>query len=79
MDDKWIKETEESDKNGNLVGRLQPLLITACQRKLLNLDVIKVLVEDFHVDINAKIEPDCRKAWHIPTAVHALAVCQYWW
>ncbi|CZR68979.1 uncharacterized protein PAC_18880 [Phialocephala subalpina] len=71
MNDAWIEETEKT--NVNLPGRLKQLLLIACGRKIWNLDVIKVLVDDFKVDINAR----CKK--ENITALHVLASSQHWW
>ena len=46
----WIKETEITDMN--LPGILRPILPTACERAVPNLNTIKVLVEKLGVDFN---------------------------
>jgi ankyrin repeat protein len=69
MTEEWIKETEKTEIN--LPGRLKQPLLIACARKVPNLDVIKVLVEDFQVDVNAKYKDE--------TAVHILSACRHWW
>lgn len=71
MNEAWIEETEKT--NINLPGRLKQLLPIACGRRIWNLDVIKVLVEDFKVDVNARCKKDNA------TALHVLAGSQHWW
>lgn len=62
--------------------RPDPLLVAACRRDLPNLEVVKVLVEDFKVDVNGQNRwaPGC---WQPPgsceTALHALARGTHWW
>ena len=56
----------------------QPLLHTACRRELPNMNVIKVLVDKFGVDVNARavVNGDSLTG---ESALHVLASGQYWW
>jgi hypothetical protein len=66
-------------------GFVYPLLFTACQRELPNMDVVRVLVETLNVDVNARrnAKPgENSYADSIPggmTALHCLAFGNHWW
>ncbi|KAJ5987256.1 hypothetical protein N7451_011621 [Penicillium sp. IBT 35674x] len=76
----WALDPDES----NLHQCSTPLLISACERQLPNMDVLKLLVEGFGVNINAKctqrifrgqnLRPSFTKA-----ALHDLALGKLWW
>ena len=71
IDEPWFREIEKT--NVNLLGRLRPILLIACERGLPNLDVVKVLVEKFGVSINSQSKKDGY------TALHILAQSRFWW
>lgn len=61
---------------------MQPLLISACSREMPNMDVIRTLVEDKKVDINARKPMPGRREDELPngpTALHCLAAGEHWW
>ncbi|KAF4628947.1 hypothetical protein G7Y89_g9203 [Cudoniella acicularis] len=64
----------------SLQRRPQLLLLMACERKLPNIEVIKVLVK-FGVDVNVQSGRDNPNgSWYEGrTALHILATCTYWW
>ncbi|KAF5235332.1 hypothetical protein FANTH_11737 [Fusarium anthophilum] len=63
-DPKWIKEQGAEE--------LEPLLVTACRRSSPNMEVIRVLVEEKGVDINARGRDGL-------TALHILITGKEWW
>jgi ankyrin repeat protein len=65
----WVNEMEESPT------KRESLLYIACERKLPNLEVVKVLVEKFGVNVNAVSH---NRFSHF-TVLHLLAQCQNWW
>ncbi|KAJ5856590.1 uncharacterized protein N7529_010534 [Penicillium soppii] len=83
--------------NGGDINRLEKptsYLLTAAQRELPNLDVIKVMVEKFHADVNIRFEADMvdipkvyyqskmKLARHYKpgdTILHQLAQGTHWW
>ncbi|CAF9930044.1 MAG: hypothetical protein ALECFALPRED_004507 [Alectoria fallacina] len=69
MDEQLRSAAVSNERPGRITMR--PLLHTACERTLPNLEVIKILVEKVKVDINA----------HQPavTALHLLAKSAHWW
>ncbi|CBF75998.1 hypothetical protein AN3513.2 [Aspergillus nidulans FGSC A4] len=85
----WINGGERT-----LGGRLIPYLFAAAQRELPNLDVIKVIVEKFHADVNllftnglqmepevhfsSKVDAD-RQFKPADTILHYLAQGGHWW
>jgi hypothetical protein len=66
-------------------GLVDPLLLTACQRELPNMDVVIVLVEKLGVDVNAQSQdkaPVYSFERLVPggvSALHALAMGRHWW
>ncbi len=75
MNRAWIQDTETT--NVNLPGRLRPILHIACERALPNLEMIKLLVEKFGVDVNT----ENRNFYFSPrgSVLHILARAAYWW
>lgn len=70
-------------KKMNFSDILETLLVTACQRPISNMEIVKVLVEDFHVSVN---RPQVEKESYYGdrtgpphSALHALAVGTHWW
>jgi ankyrin repeat protein len=63
-DPEWVKEQGAEE--------LEPLLVTACRRSSPNMEVIRVLVEEKGIDINAR---GCDGL----TALHILATGKEWW
>ncbi|KAG4295066.1 hypothetical protein FPRO06_01650 [Fusarium proliferatum] len=61
---KWVKEQGAEE--------LEPLLVTACRRSSPNMNVIRVLVEEKGVDINARGRDGL-------TALHILVTGKEWW
>ena len=65
-------------------GSIKPLLITACERELPNMEVVKVLVEKHKVDINVQ---HCEEVWTESgaevefgmCALHAVSSGRHWW
>ncbi|KAH7014372.1 ankyrin repeat-containing domain protein [Microdochium trichocladiopsis] len=64
---------------------VEPLLVTACRREIPNMDVVRLLVEHFGVDVNdvGKVMPSY---WNTAgtgpsgtSALHALAEGGHWW
>ena len=78
MNKAWIKDTKTTDVN--LPGRLRPILHIACQRALPNLEMIKLLVERFKVDVkesDAENRNSCSP--QRSSVLHILARATYWW
>ncbi|CCT61712.1 uncharacterized protein FFUJ_01804 [Fusarium fujikuroi IMI 58289] len=61
---KWVKEQGAEE--------LEPLLVTACRRSSPNMNVIRILVEEKGVDINARGRDGL-------TALHILVTGKEWW
>jgi ankyrin repeat protein len=63
--------------------KLLPLLTIACRREIPNMDVIKVLVETFGVDVNggnrAVPQPRSQRDEDTGSPLHALALGGHWW
>ncbi|KAJ3493442.1 hypothetical protein NLG97_g4729 [Lecanicillium saksenae] len=62
---------------------LEPLLTTACRRATPNMEVVRLLVEEFGVDVNGrKVEPE-RGAYAVSgkreSPLHSLALDGHWW
>ena len=77
----WGKDLDRTTiKHGWLK---QPLLISACTRETPNMAVVRVLVEDKEVDVNARMlgstYPDAGKLANGPSALHYLAEGKHWW
>jgi ankyrin repeat protein len=78
MDEEWIREIEKTDVN--LPGRLSLPILIASQRLLPNLEVLKVLVGNFGVDVNVQFGPSWFYSYNEgKTALHILASCTQWW
>ncbi|KAL4983219.1 ankyrin repeat-containing domain protein [Aspergillus falconensis] len=89
-----LKQDWINGETGTLGGKLIPYLFAAAQRELPNLDVIKVIVEKFHADVNlvfteglqmkpeiyfsAKVDAD-RQYKPGDTILHYLAQGGHWW
>jgi ankyrin repeat protein len=84
-DYEWCKQAECSQSNRQCHDNaIKPLLLTACNRSVPNMEVVKVLVEDFTVDVNAKSRVDVyitgrRKSVPGNGALHHLAEGCSWW
>ncbi|KAF5630659.1 serine threonine phosphatase 6 regulatory ankyrin repeat subunit C [Fusarium sp. NRRL 25303] len=63
-DAQWVKK--------QVAEELEPLLVTACRRSSPNMEVIRVLVEEKGVDINARSRDGL-------TALHVLVAGREWW
>lgn len=76
----------------NMRRSLHPHLYTACRRELPNMGVVRILVEEFRVDINelvydrmANEDVDANEEMHSDarqsyfTSLHYLAMGQHWW
>lgn len=78
-DHKWCREAEKEQEC--VVGSTQPLLVTACERNLPNMDVVEFLVEKVGVNLNAQFRN--RPVWEgtktAGGALHKLAVGRSWW
>lgn len=78
MDEEWIREIEKTDVN--LPGRLSHPILIASQRYLPNLEVLKVLVGKFGVDVNVQFESNRLYSYNEgKTALHIVASCTQWW
>ncbi|KAJ5094572.1 hypothetical protein N7456_010433 [Penicillium angulare] len=78
-DDEWCLQTPKA-KGCRVV--LQPLLITACNRQLPNLDMLKLLVEKKGVEVNARhrISPGYGILAELGgSALHELVKRRTWW
>ncbi|KAJ5806582.1 uncharacterized protein N7503_004184 [Penicillium pulvis] len=76
----WALDPDE----GNLHQCSTPLLVSACERQLPNMDVVKLLVEGFGVNTNAKCtERIFRDGGFLPSitkgVLHDLALGKLWW
>lgn len=84
-DYQWCKQTEFNDFSHNChENAIKPLLITACNRSVPNMDVVKLLVEGFSVNINAKSRVrvyNMEECESMPSdgALHCLAEGCSWW
>ena len=62
---------------------IDSILVQACERDLPNLEVLKVLVEDMKIDVNAhRIKPELRPDQKLApgdTALHVVATGKQWW
>jgi Ankyrin repeats (3 copies) len=87
---------EELLSKNELDGKpADPLLFLACQRELPNMDVMRLLVETGHVDVNARSRTTAQRAASLEdigwaeeedepdpgqaTALHELAAGRHWW
>jgi ankyrin repeat protein len=78
MEEEWIREIEKTDDK--LPGRLSPPILVASQRHLPNLEVLKVLVGKFGVDVNVQFGPNRFYSDNEgKTALHIVASCTQWW
>ncbi|KAJ5771991.1 hypothetical protein N7520_002520 [Penicillium odoratum] len=76
----WTSNPDESD----LQQCSEPLVISTCKRRLPNMDVLKLVVEDYGANINAKrTERTFRGGSLCPSftngVLHNLAVGKSWW
>lgn len=89
LDDAEWWHAQTYSEGGCRFGEAMPLLVTACERPISNLAVLKVLVEHFHIDVNASVQPT-GKNWQQygyssdesrlgASALHALVFCNHWW
>lgn len=64
-------------------GDAMPLLITACRREIPNMEVLRILVEHFGVDVNEGLSENSWQLSHcreeIASPLHALAMGGHWW
>lgn len=78
-DHEWCRQAEEICCEGDIA----PLLVTACGRRLPNMDVVELLVGEMGVNINAqRRERVYRKGYQVLTAagaLHKLAAGHSWW
>lgn len=84
-----IKRTEwhePRDRVGWIANRhaqhVYPLIISACQRKLPNMQIVRMLVEEKGVDVNARMAGSSYSGVDPPggpTALHFLAGSDCWW
>lgn len=82
----WVFEQEQGSRRGG--GRyvsLNPLLITACQRDIPNMDMIRFLVEKMEVNVNAQkrtnentYDGSIKQIFH-GSALHYLVWGMNWW
>ncbi|KXJ84865.1 hypothetical protein Micbo1qcDRAFT_226147, partial [Microdochium bolleyi] len=88
-DAEWVAKTsrESRARRDYLGGEIEPLLITACRRETPDMDVVRLLVEKFDVDVNALGAGGKQDNWPYnsgprPTgnsALHVLATGGHWW
>ena len=64
-------------------GGSKPFLITACERELPNMDVVRILIEDFHVDMNSqhykRVYRNGYEMVYGDSALHTVAHGNFWW
>lgn len=84
--EKVISKSEWREKQDQKAERcesyVQPLLISACSREMPNMDVIRTLVEDKKVNVNARMPGSRYPGDELPkdsTALHCLAEGGHWW
>ncbi|KAJ5288158.1 hypothetical protein N7478_003844 [Penicillium angulare] len=75
----WTTNPNEDDLKCRI-----PLVISACERQLPNMDVLKLIVEDFGVNVNAKrTQRIYRDRRYRPTicdgVLHDLSIGRFWW
>lgn len=80
----WCSEQEKSSQHLSR-GSLQPLLIVACQSDIPNMDMIRFLVEEMGVDLDARTrvdqisqDPSNKHTLH-ESAIHCLVRGVNWW
>ncbi|OJJ78555.1 uncharacterized protein ASPGLDRAFT_182453 [Aspergillus glaucus CBS 516.65] len=81
-DHEWCREAEAAD--GLSRDFISPLIVSACTRQLPNMDVLKQLVEDFGVSMDAQCS---ERVYHggeyqilmTTSALHYLATGNCWW
>jgi ankyrin repeat protein len=70
------------------IGKFRPLLHIACDRPVLNMEMVKLLVIKGHADVNAchQVKEKEKDGWREtgnyipgPTALHVLAKGNHWW
>lgn len=76
----WASNPDESDLHHCSI----PLIMSSCERQLPNMDVLKLIVEDFRVNVDSKrTERIIRDGGHYPSittgVLHELAVGKFWW
>ncbi|KAH6665101.1 ankyrin repeat-containing domain protein [Halenospora varia] len=75
----------DAEKNKLDINLLAPTLYVACGRELPNMDLIKLLVEEcgVRIDAHALVEPrkwaKIKESVEGGTALHVLAKAKYWW
>ena len=77
MNEAWIKDAEAT--NPNLLGKLRPILPIACERELPNLEMIRLLVEKFGVDLSEFDVTDRNSSRPRRSVLHILAKAAHWW
>ncbi|KAJ5166248.1 uncharacterized protein N7482_005029 [Penicillium canariense] len=91
-----MSDSEWINKSGRqmLGSEMSPSLLAAAQRELPNLEVIKVIIEQFHGDVNVQYQEGMRSTPRVyyqskmahqrqfkpgDTALHYLAQGEHWW
>ncbi|KAJ5674215.1 hypothetical protein N7462_009654 [Penicillium macrosclerotiorum] len=75
----WTTNPNEDDLQCSI-----PLVMSACERQLPNMEVLKLVVEEFGVNVNAKrTQRIFRDRGHFPSicngVLHDLAAGKFWW
>jgi ankyrin repeat protein len=79
----WWEEQQKKQRNN--IGIYEPFVITACQRRLSNMEVLRVLVEEKEADPNARVMTGSRntQSWvpkrGQPNSLHFLVKGNHWW
>ncbi|KAJ5355479.1 uncharacterized protein N7496_012691 [Penicillium cataractarum] len=76
----WASNPDENDLHQCSI----PLIMSACERQLPNMDVLKLIVEGFGVNVNSKrTKRITRDKGYYPSTttgvLHELAVGKFWW
>ncbi|CAG9984329.1 unnamed protein product [Clonostachys byssicola] len=72
-------------KEDEIVGSVLPFLTAAVMRELPNMEVVKLLVEKFHVDVNELVSVDdlgaefCDGGTAGDSALHTVSLGYHWW
>ena len=79
----WRQDRDHHENSTWLdVSHVHPLLVAACQREDPNMDVVRILVEEKKVDVNARMAGSHYPKDTIPnggSALHFLAAGGHWW
>ncbi|KAJ5914532.1 hypothetical protein N7504_003415 [Penicillium tannophilum] len=82
LDDTGRYRTQDAEKEGRITRSFSPLIISACTRRLPNMRVLKLIVEDFGVSLNARSIEYALGIYREPRtigALHYLACGHCWW